>query len=114
MRKAIVLVFALLLVGCASLPNPVTQSRMDAVNASWGGALALMVAYKDACAQRLMPSSCRTVVQKMQVAAVPVQTAVMRARAFALNPQISSTDLVEVASSIVSDFKVLQLTYGVK
>lgn len=113
MRKFI-LVLALLVAGCATVPNPVTQSRMDVVNASWGGALALMVAYRDSCAQRLLPPSCRTVVFKMQAAAPPVQNAVIRARAFAANPQISSTDLIEVASNTVNDFKVLQMTLGVK
>lgn len=105
---------ALSLAACATIQNPVTQSSIDAVNNSWGVALSLANAYADSCRKRLIPSSCRTVVLKMQQAAPPVQTAVLRARAFAKNPTISSVDLVQAASNAVNDFKLLQMENGVR
>jgi len=111
----------LLLSGCVngrtifgSWQNPVTQSRIDLVNASWGTALSLANGYRETCAQRIIPSSCRTVVAKMQAVVPTIQAKVVRARAFAKNPTISAIDLVQVASDAVNDFKVMQMQFGVQ
>ncbi len=114
MKKIVAIVLAFSLSACATFQNPVSQSRVDALNASWGAALALANAYRDSCVQRLIPPVCRTVVVKMQQAAIPVQAAVRKARLFSQNPTTSTVDLVQAASDAVNDFKVLQMQYGVK
>lgn len=114
MKKIILLVFSLGLSACATFQNPVTQSRVDALNSSWGAALALADGYADSCRQRLIPPGCRAVVLRMQKAAIPVQTAVIKARVFSQNPTTSTVDLVQAASDAVNDFKVMQMEYGVK
>ena len=94
--------------------NPVTQSRIDKVNAGWGTALSLANGYRETCIQRIIPSSCREVVRKMQAVVPSIHAKVVRARAFAKNPTISTIDLVQVASDAVNDFKVMQMQLGVK
>ena len=114
MKRIAILVLALSLAACATIQNPVSQGRVDALNASWGAVLAIAAGYHDACAQRLIPPDCRPIVVKMQQAAIPVQAAVRRARLFAKNPTTSTVDLVQAASDAVNDFKVLQMQLGVK
>lgn len=113
MRK-VALFLAVAVSACTTIQNPVTRSRLDAVEASYGAALALANAYRDSCAQRLIPPSCRPIVVKIQKAAVPVQSAMVKARAFAANPTITNVDLIQAASDAVNDFKVLQMELGVK
>ena len=114
MKKLIVLAFCLVLPSCVTYQNPLTQSRMDALTASWGTALVVAANYRDACDQRLIPPSCRPIVIRIQQAAIPAQAAYKRAVEFSKNPAISQQDLVQAASDAVNDFKVLQMTLGVK
>lgn len=112
--RALALTAIIGLAACASISNPFTQSRIDTLNASWGAALVVADGYYSTCEKRLIPSSCRTVVNKMQSAASIVHPKVKKAREYAKNPTISSTDLIAIASSAVDDFKNLQTTLGVK
>lgn len=122
MKRLVIVIAALSLASCAQLgdfiagrtPNPVTQSRLDSVESTWGIALSAAAAYKDTCVRGIIPRSCRDVVQKMQIAAVPVQSAIVRARAYAKQPTIGATDLIEEARQAVEGYKTLQTQYGVK
>lgn len=114
MRKILVLLGALALAGCASFQNPLTQNRLDTINASWGATLALGANYRDACASRIIPSTCRPIVVKLQQAAIPVQAAVKAANTAALGATTNAAALAELASGAINDYKVLQMTYGVK
>jgi len=114
MKRFLVLGLALFLGACTSWQNPVTQSRMDFLDSAWGAALAVTNGYVDSCRNRLLPPSCRPIVQKIQVAAVPVQAAIVQARAFAKNPSISSTDLITAAQGALDNYKALQAKYGVQ
>ena len=118
MRKLLLpMLLALTVSGCAlfkDIANPITQSRLDTINASWGAALAIAANYRDACAQRLIPASCRTVVPKLQNSAIVAQAAVNRANQASLSPTTNAAQLLELASDAINDFKVLQMTYGVK
>ena len=115
MKKFVsVLFFSLALASCATLQNPLTKSRMDAIDASWGGALALANGYYDSCEKRLIPSRCRTVVSQMQRIAPTIENKILKARQFANNPTISNIDLIEAASDAINDFKVYQMSNGVK
>lgn len=113
MRKAVILLFALALTACATISNPFTQSRVDTMEDAWGAALAIAANYRDACAARVLQPSCRTIVINLQTAAVPVQTVVLRARASAKNPTITTGILVEEAIGAIGNFKNLQTQYGV-
>ncbi len=117
MKKLIVIALAISLGGCAlfqNFANPLTRSRLDTINASWGAALAIAANYHDACAQRLIPPSCRPIVVRLQAAAIPAQAAVKRANAASITATTNAAQLIELASDAINDFKVLQMTYGVK
>lgn len=113
MRK-LALAFCLVLGGCATYANPLTPSTVDTINASWGATLALGANYRDACANRLIPPSCRPIVRKLQVAAIPVQTAVKTANQASLVGSVNINSLVQAASDAINDYKTLQMQYGVK
>lgn len=123
MKKLLpIMLLATSLGGCAQLqsffnsggvPNPLTQTRVDTINASWGAALTVTNGYTDACRQRLIPSSCRTVVYKLQNAAVPVQKRVVAMRG-AVGVTLTGVDLYSLASDAINDYKVLQMQLGVK
>jgi len=114
MRRLIPVLLALALAGCASIVNPLTQSRLDTINASWGATLAISANYRDACAQRLIPPSCRQIVVRIQQAAIPVQAAVQAANRASVGGQLNAVALVESASQIINDYKLLQMQYGIK
>lgn len=114
MKRIVAIVLALSLAACATYKNPITKSRVDALDASWGGALSLADGYYDACERRLIAPSCRTNVDKMHRAAEPIHEKVKMAREYALNPTISQKDLILIASDAVNGFKVLQMELGVK
>lgn len=108
---------AIALASCATpatIQNPLTQSRLDTINASWGATLAIAANYRDACAQRLIPPSCRTIVLKLQTTAIAVQAVVHRVNTASVSKTINAVQLVEMASDAINDFKLLQMQYGVK
>lgn len=113
MRK-LALILGLFVAGCTTIQNPVTQPRLDAINASWGATLALAANYRDACATRIIPPACRPIVVTLQKAAIPVQASVQAANSAAIGGQVNAAQLVETASNAINDYKVLQMTYGVK
>jgi hypothetical protein len=114
MNRIAALFLAFALAGCASIPNPVTQVRVDALNASWGASLAVFNGYYDTCERRIIHQSCRTVVAKIKRVAPSVQAKVTAARNFATKPTLTSVDLVVIAEQAVDDFKKLQADLGVK
>lgn len=113
-RIILSLMLALTVSACGTYKNPLSPSRMDLVDASWGAALSLANGYYDSCQRRLIAPTCRTVVATMQRAAGPIHAKIKKARAFARNPTLSNIDLIEVASDAVNDFKLLQSDLGVK
>lgn len=113
MRK-LILILAFLVAGCGTVPNPVTRSRIDTLNASWGLTLAVANGYYDTCERRLIAPTCRTYVAYMQSVVPVVQKKVERAREFAKNPSVSPIDLINVASDAVNDLKIYMSDHGVK
>lgn len=112
--KALVFALALFVSGCAAhIPNPITGSRLDIVNASWGATLAIAVNYRDACAERLIPPSCRTIVPRLQRAAMPVQAQVDKANQASTRSTVNAAELVSYASDAINDFKILLMELGV-
>ena len=117
MRKLLVICFALALAGCASLSikNPFTTTTLGDVEAAYGTALSIAVGYRDACAQRLIPPSCRTIVPQVQRYGVQAQNAIVYARSFVRNnPTLDPTTAVKIASDAVSAFSSFEAQAGVK
>lgn len=116
--KKLILLLAIGLAGCANgfgtFTNPLNADRLATVNASWGAALALGANYRDACANRLIPPSCRTITVNLQRAAIPVQAAVKAANNASLAATTNAVALIETASGAINDYKVLQMQYGVR
>lgn len=99
----------------APIRNPIGQSELDKIRAAYGSALAIAVGYRDACAQRLIPASCRTAVRKMQPYGEKAQRAFVVARNFvANNPTISAVSVLQAAWDAVKDLQLVQNELGVK
>ena len=116
-----VLLLAFALAACASLPNPFTvisnpfdTPTLAKVETAYGAALSVAVGYRNACAQRLIPSDCRPVVKQLQAQGARAQAAVVAARKFVKNyPQISAATAIVAAKAAVDDFKAEQTRLGV-
>lgn len=118
--RNLVFTLALGVTGCAGLPppfnsfaNPLNVSTVSTVNASWGGALALAANYRDACANRLIPPSCRPIVVKMQQYAIAPQAAVKAVNKATVGGSTNVVALAQAASDAVNDYKTLQMQYGI-
>ncbi|MFA5897681.1 MAG: hypothetical protein WC829_01080 [Hyphomicrobium sp.] len=117
-----VFLLALALAGCANLPNPfasfsnpLTTPTLAAVESTYGAALSVAVGYRDACAARTIPVSCRTVVPIVQAYGKRAQGAIVAARGFVKNnPKLDATSLLIAAQTAVTDFKDVQNKLGVK
>lgn len=112
---------ALCLGGCAnfnpfaSFQNVSTQSLASAEE-SYGGALAIAVAYRNACDQRLIPSSCRTIVKSIQIAENYAYGQLKVARDFVKNnPTVDATVIITTAQQAVAAFQAaVPATNGAK
>lgn len=115
MRKLILTcVFALLLSGCATIKNPFDQPKLVTVEATYGATLAIAVGYRDSCAKRLIPPSCRPIVKQMQAYGAQAQGAILYARDFSRkNPTLDATDAIRVAQDAVSALRNYQTKQGV-
>lgn len=108
MRKFLILLPILLLVGCATIANPITTDRVTAIKQGYGIALSAAVAYRDACAARLIPPSCRTVVPQIVRANRKVEIALARLESLRrLGPTVDLTEAVNALSDAVNDLKVI-------
>lgn len=112
--KKLLILGLLFLSACSTIQNPLTPSRMDKVDASWGAALAVANGYYDSCEKRLINQKCRTIIAEMQRVVPVIETKILKARQFSENPTISSIDLISVASDAINDFKLYQADHGVK
>ena len=110
-RILAVALLAIGLGGCASFgtfTNPVTTDRVVLIKQGYGVALAAAVAYRDSCAKRLIPPSCRTVVPQIVAANRKVEVALARLEAIRrLGPNVSTVEAINALSDAVNDLKVL-------
>lgn len=96
------------LCGCGSIPNPITTDRVVVIKESYGVALSAAVAYRDSCAQRILPPSCRTVVPRLVAANRRVEIALSRLSSLeALGPAVDLTEAINALSDAVNDLKLL-------
>jgi len=115
MKKIILaVVLSLSLTACASIKNPFDKPTLAAVESGYGAALSLAVGYRDACAKRQIPPSCRPIVAELQFYGRKAQAAVVSARNFARNnPTLDITSALLAAKAAVDDFKAVETKHGV-
>lgn len=101
----------------APITNPLVtkKSEFNIVNNSFGGALAVFVNFRDACADRLLPPACRTAVQKTVPYLRKAQGTRNAARFFVKKyPKLDARNVVEAFRDAVNDFKVIQMEQGIQ
>lgn len=121
MKKLAVIVLAFTLASCATVRNPVTQTDLATVEAGYGVALSLAVAYRHLPLCRTgttasLSNVCarRSVVVKLQQADRSVQTALSGARNFIKNnPTLSAGTFISAAQAALASFQAIEATYGV-
>lgn len=118
MRKLIGLALVLCLSACGSLgsiQNPITQNRLATIESTYGVLLSVAVGYRNACAEKRLPRSCRPIVAQLQSAGRVAHNRVLELRAFVRdNPTLDATVLITSAQSAVAAFQDVQTVYGVK
>lgn len=109
MKLAAAGLLVLSLAGCAgTLPNPVTADRVTTIKAGYGIALSAAVAYRDSCAQRLIPPACRVIVPQIVAANRKVEVVLSRLDSVQkLGPTVDATDVINQLSDAVNDLKLL-------
>ena len=95
MRKALIIAALTIgLGGCvngqlvnpfASFTNPVSKDTLAKVESAYGAALSVAVGYRNACANKALPPSCRTIVVQIQNADKYAHAQILVARAFVKN-----------------------------
>ena len=115
MKKILAVVaLSLFITACASIPNPVSKPTLASVESSYGAALSIAVGYRDACAKRQIPPSCRPIVFQLQAYGRKAQAAIVSARNFVKNnPTLDVTSALLAAKTAVDDFKAVQTRNGV-
>lgn len=119
MRTARTFIYPLLILfflsGCATVNNPLTQTRLGALESAYGVVLSAAVAYRNSCARGALPRSCRAITVELQKAGSIAQARVVSLRAFVRqNPTIDATTLLVAAESAVDTFQQVATVYGVR
>lgn len=111
-----VAILALAIAGCATkIPNPVSKTALDKIEAGYGASYVLLEGWRDQCAARQIPLSCRIQVPKAQEVARQAQATLIDARDLVDNhPEIDATTAIAKSSTLVSRFKAILAQYGVK
>ena len=114
MKKLLVVVLALGLGGCvngqlinpfSSFTNPVSKDTLAKVEAGYGAALSVAVAYRNACASKSLPPSCRAIVVQIQNADKYAHAQIVVARNFVKNnPTVDASAVLTTAKQAVDAF----------
>lgn len=117
MKRIAVLILALSLAGCAGakqlfdvaangVVNPVTATSLYEAELVFDATIKTFVELRGLCANRTLPSSCRTYVIKGQKLVRNAAAADIAARNFvANNPTLDATNVIGAFTGILSDFK---------
>lgn len=115
MIKALALALTLFVAACGTIPNPVTKDRLTTIKEGYGIVLTGAVAYRDACAKRLIASTCRIYVPRLVRADEGVKLAFRRLNDLvALGNTLSYPQAIDAVSDAVNDFKLIASEAGVK
>lgn len=117
--RAFVVVLALLLGGCSTdllrFHNPVGATQLGSVESAYGLALSAAVAYRNACARRVIAATCRPIVVQLQRAGRLAQTNIVAARTFIRqNPTLDASSVITAAQGAVTAFRDIETQYGVQ
>ena len=114
MRKfAIVLVAALGVSGCAT--NPVSREVLVATESAFGASLSAFNGYRDLCARRVIPQTCRTVVQGIQPKIAYAYNALRTARTIYMQGNtVFLPTAMAAAQSAVADLRAATSGLGAK
>lgn len=99
-----------------SVINPITPNRMAAIEGIYGIVLSAAVAYRDACARRvIVRSTCGPVVLQLQTYGRTAQRSVVTARNFIrANPTLDAGSVISAASIAVGEFHAVAAQNGVQ
>lgn len=115
MRKLLGLVLVLFIAGCATMSNPLTVNRLAALESAYGVVLSAAVGYRNACARKALPVSCRPITAELQKAGLVAQARIVSLRAFVReNPTVDASTLLVAAESAVDAFQQVATVYGVR
>lgn len=119
MKRLLLVAFCAMSIGACtplfSIPNPVSRTDLGYVEATYGTALALMVGYRNSCASKVIPPSCRPVVEKLQSANAVAKVAIDNAHAFVKNnPTVNASSLIAAAQAAVDAFRNIEAQNGVR
>lgn len=106
LRKLLPFILALGLIGCASIPNPLSSTNLYQGELVFDAALKTFNKGKDLCARRVISSSCRTYVIKGQKLIVQIASADQAARNLVDNgaATIDITNAAQTFTGLVSTF----------
>lgn len=98
----------------ASIANPVTKDRLNDVENAAIIAFAGLNAYKRSCVERAIPSSCRTVIQKIQVYTRKLPQQLVNLRNFVNNnDQVNAITAYNAVTQALSDFRNVAIANNV-
>ena len=111
MKKLLPFLSALGLVGCtvinplASVTNPINTTNLYQGELAFDAGLKTFNSLKGLCAQRVLPSTCRTYVISGQRLIRKIAAADVAARSFVdNNPTLDATNVVQAFTGLVSNF----------
>jgi hypothetical protein len=111
---AAILAVAVVVAGCSNVNNPFSAPTLDKVETAYGAVLAVAMNYKRACANRVIPNSCRLIVPKLQEYDRKTHISIVAARNFVDNyPQLNPANAILAAQQAVTDFRNFQVSQGV-
>lgn len=121
MKKIIVLVLALSLAGCAGIPrsvldggssiiadttNPITSERLYQIEASLSTAASAAIVYRRNCLAKVLPQSCRAIVEKIRGYSRTARLMLSRLRAFVRqNDQVNAIKVLLEVQGVISDLR---------
>lgn len=123
--RSLILVAALVLGACSTVPNPINRDKLAAVEASYGITLAVASNYRNLYdtnpCTKAKPLSVtnycaeRDVVTLFQGADTVVQGALVRLRIYVRNnPTLDASAYINAALNAIADFRAIQVQYRVK
>lgn len=111
-----VVILSVMLTACAvlnTIKNPVSRTQLVEIESAYGVVLSGAVAYRNACARKAIPPTCRPIVVKLQQADRTATAAILALRNFVRNyPELNTPQLVQAAWQAVEDFKLAATAAG--
>lgn len=115
-RFLVAVVLSVSLSACAvlnTMKNPISRTQLVEIESAYGLVLSAVVAYRNSCARKAIPPSCRPIVVRLQQADRVAQASITALRNFVRNnPELNAPALVQAAWQAVEDFKTIAAASG--